>query len=472
MGDCECIHEAAEQTLYTKERKTMMEQKAKLTMGTKIVYGLGDFASQLVWTFVGNYLTVYYTDVVGLAPAIASAIMLIARIWDGVNDPMFGAIAERTKSKWGRFRPYILVFSPILAIFNVLAFTAPFGNKTAGVIWAAFSYIGLGMLYTAVNLSYGSLANVMTAASQERVELNSWRMIGTNLGSCFLSAISMPLILKFSRAEAPTGMGYTLTTLVFAICSLPLFFLVFKCCKEVIQPRQDVNQIPIKTTIKVVVTNKPLLIIFFTLLAYMTGMFGRIGLAIYYFMYNMHRFDLISILMMAPTICGAVAIFLTRKLVNYVPKKTLGAISLTGCGISLLILYMIPASNATMVIIMSGVYGLFSFAVPLFMGSVPECIDYAELNTGVRSDGTSYAFTSLATKFGSAFGASVGLMIMSYFGYVANAEQTAEALKGINIAVNIFPAVTFFVALVIWMFYPIDAKKATEIREELEKKAE
>lgn len=417
-------------------------------MGTKIVYGLGDFASQLVWTFVGNYLTVYYTDVVGLAPAIASAIMLIARIWDGVNDPMFGAIAERTKSKWGRFRPYILVFSPILAIFNVLAFTAPFGNKTAGVIWAAFSYIGLGMLYTAVNLSYGSLANVMTADSQERVELNSWRMIGTNLGSCFLSAISMPLILKFSRAEAPTGMGYTLTTLVFAICSLPLFFLVFKCCKEVIQPRQDVNQIPIKTTIKVVVTNKPLLIIFFTLLAYMTGMFGRIGLAIYYFMYNMHRFDLISILMMAPTICGAVAIFLTRKLVNYVPKKTLG------------------------VIIMSGVYGLFSFAVPLFMGSVPECIDYAELNTGVRSDGTSYAFTSLATKFGSAFGASVGLMIMSYFGYVANAEQTAEALKGINIAVNIFPAVTFFVALVIWMFYPIDAKKATEIREELEKKAE
>ena len=417
-------------------------------MGTKIVYGLGDFASQLVWTFVGNYLTVYYTDVVGLAPAIASAIMLIARIWDGVNDPMFGAVAERTKSKWGRFRPYILVFSPILAIFNVLAFTAPFGNKTAGVIWAAFSYIGLGMLYTAVNLSYGSLANVMTADSQERVELNSWRMIGTNLGSCFLSAISMPLILKFSRAEAPTGMGYTLTTMVFAICSLPLFFLVFKCCKEVIQPRQDVNQIPIKTTIKVVVTNKPLLIIFFTLLAYMTGMFGRIGLAIYYFMYNMHRFDLISILMMAPTICGAVAIFLTRKLVNYVPKKTLG------------------------VIIMSGVYGLFSFAVPLFMGSVPECIDYAELNTGVRSDGTSYAFTSLATKFGSAFGASVGLMIMSYFGYVANAEQTAEALKGINIAVNIFPAVTFFVALVIWMFYPIDAKKATEIREELEKKAE
>ena len=130
-----------------------MEQTKKLSLGTKIVYGLGDFASQLVWTFVGNYLTIYYTDVVGLAPAIASAIMLIARIWDGINDPMFGAIAERTHSKWGRFRPYILFFSPILAVFNVLAFTAPFGNGKAGVAWAAFSYIGLGMLYTVVNLS-------------------------------------------------------------------------------------------------------------------------------------------------------------------------------------------------------------------------------------------------------------------------------------------------------------------------------
>lgn len=447
-----------------------MEQTKKLSLGTKIVYGLGDFASQLVWTFVGNYLTIYYTDVVGLAPAITSAIMLIARIWDGINDPMFGAIAERTHSKWGRFRPYILFFSPILAVFNVLAFTAPFGNGKAGVAWAAFSYIGLGMLYTVVNLSYGSLSNVMTVDPQERVELNSWRMIGTNLGSCFLSAISMPLILKFSRSETPTGTGYTMTTLVFAICSLPLFFLLFKCCKEVIQPKNDVKKVPISTTIKVVLTNKPLLIVFFTLLAYMTGMFGRIGLAMYYYIYNMQRFDLISLLMMAPTICGAIAIFLTRKLVNYFPKKTLGAISLAGCGISLVIFYLIPFSNTTMIIVMSCVYGLFSFATPLFMGSVPECIDYAEAKTGVRSDGTAYAFTSLATKFGSAFGASIGIMIMSAMGYVANAEQSASALKGINIAVNIFPAVTFFIAMIIWLCYPITTKKAGEIRAELEKK--
>lgn len=447
-----------------------MKETRKLSLGTKMVYGLGDFASQLVWTFVGNYLTIFYTDVVGLAPAIASTIMLVARIWDGINDPMFGAIAERTRSKWGRFRPYILFGAPILALFNVLAFTSPFGNGAAGVAWASFTYIGLGMLYTAVNLSYGSLATVMTTDSQERVELNSWRMIGTNLGACLLSAISMPFILKFSHAEKATSQGYTMTTLIFAICSLPLFFLVFKVCKEVVMPVESDKKVSIWKSFKVVLGNKPLLVIFFTMLLYMTGMFGRIGLAIYYFIYCMGRYDLIALLMMAPTICAAISIFATRKLVNYVPKKILGIISLGGTGLSLVLLYLTPSSNATAVIILSGVYGLFQFGTPLFMGSVPECVDYQEYTTGVRSDGISYAFVSLSTKFGSAFGASLGLMIMAAYGYAANTEQSASALHGINLTVNLVMGLLFLAAIIPWLFYPLNAKKSKEVREALDEK--
>ena len=127
----------------------------RLSKKTLFAYGCGDFASNLCWTFVGSYLSVFYTDVVGMAPAIASMIMLIAKIWDGVNDPMFGMIAERTNSKKGRFRPYIFYGAPFLALFSVLTFTT-FGKGSAAVGWAAFSYIGCGMLYTVVNLSYGS----------------------------------------------------------------------------------------------------------------------------------------------------------------------------------------------------------------------------------------------------------------------------------------------------------------------------
>ena len=162
----------------------------RLSKKTLFAYGCGDFASNLCWTFVGSYLSVFYTDVVGMAPAIASMIMLIAKIWDGVNDPMFGMIAERTNSKKGRFRPYIFYGAPFLALFSVLTFTT-FGKGSAAVGWAAFSYIGCGMLYTVVNLSYGSLSTVMTTNAEDIAQLNSYRMMGTNISSVLLNAIKV-----------------------------------------------------------------------------------------------------------------------------------------------------------------------------------------------------------------------------------------------------------------------------------------
>ena len=132
-----------------------------------ICYGLGDLASQFVWTFVGSYLTIFYTDIVGFAPIVVSGIMLIARVWDAVNDPMMGAIAENTRSKFGRFRPYIAFGCPFLAIFAVMTFVN-MGNGVGGVIFSAVVYIIAGMLYTLVNIPYSSLAAVMTENPKQR----------------------------------------------------------------------------------------------------------------------------------------------------------------------------------------------------------------------------------------------------------------------------------------------------------------
>ncbi|WP_281730393.1 MFS transporter [Metabacillus endolithicus] len=218
----------------------IVHKKGKLSFSTKLSYGFGDFASQLLWSFSGSYLTIFYTDVVGITPALVALIMLIARIWDGINDPMLGFLADRTKSKHGRFRPYILYGTPFLALFSVLAFTAPGfgGNMEAKVAWFMFTYIGLGMLYTIVNLPYGSLAAVMSKDSGERTALSSFRMLFTNLGSVLLSVISMPLILLFSSGTGDqiTARGYTMTAIVLAVIAIPLFYLVFFKCKEVVQP--------------------------------------------------------------------------------------------------------------------------------------------------------------------------------------------------------------------------------------------
>lgn len=187
----------------------------RLSKKTLFAYGCGDFASNLCWTFIGSYLTVFYTDIVGLTPAIASALMLIAKIWDGINDPMFGAIAERTNTKKGRFRPYIFYGTPFLALFSVLAFTKV-GTGTTAVLWATFTYIICGMLYTVVNLSYGSLSTVMTSDQEDISQLTSWRMMGTNLSSVMINAIATPLLLAFSGGTGVyTAMGYTKVAILF-----------------------------------------------------------------------------------------------------------------------------------------------------------------------------------------------------------------------------------------------------------------
>ena len=256
-----------------------------------IFYSFGDLASQFVWTFIGSYLTVFYTDIVGLAPAAAAAIMMIARVWDAVNDPMMGAIAERTRSKFGRFRPYILFGSPLLAIFSVLCFTHPFaGSSKAGVIYAAVTYIITGMLYTLVNIPYGALTAVMTEDAEQRNKINASRNVGMNVGILIVNGITANVMLFFSGkgAEVANGNGYFMTALVYAIISIPCFLAVFFTSKEQVVPEVTKEKFSLKTTITGLVTNKNLMILLVIMILQMAAWMGRIGVVIYYIMDPLH----------------------------------------------------------------------------------------------------------------------------------------------------------------------------------------
>lgn len=266
-------------------------------------YGLGDLASQLVWSFVGTYLTVYYMDVVGLAPLAVSTILMAAKIWDAVNDPMMGGIAERTHTKWGRFRPYILFGAPFLGLFSVLTFTAPFGNGTAGIVWAAFTYIGAGMLYTLVNIPYGAMAGVMTTQDSDRNKLNSIRGIGMQVGMMTINFASSIILVKISGStETISGKSYTIAAILFALISLPMFFIVFKNSKEVIMPKTSVEKVSIVKNLGLIFSNKYLMIIVLTMLFQMTGNMGRIGIMAFYVRDCLGNFTLMALLMTLPSI--------------------------------------------------------------------------------------------------------------------------------------------------------------------------
>lgn len=438
-----------------------------------ICYGFGDLASQFVWTFVGSYLTIYYTDIVGLAPAIVSVIMMGARIWDAINDPMMGAIAERTRSKFGRFRPYIAFGCPFLAIFAVLTFTNPFGGgSAAGAIWAAVTYIIAGMLYTLVNIPYAALSGVMTEDANQRNKINTSRNIGMNLGMVIVNALSAGLALRFSGegAEVANGHGYMMTALIYAIISIPLFLIVFATAKEKVQPMHGTQAFSFKDTVNNLARNKYLMIITLIMLLQMTAFMGRIAVTSYYVIYCLGSFTMIALIMTIPSLGGIIGSFFVPFFAKRFGKRAVLMGSMLIQAVGLLVIYFAPFDNITMVLVGCWIFGLFNVGFPMTLSMVADSVDYMELKTGIRTDGTAYATYGLATKVGNAIGGSIGVLLLAAFGYVANAEQTVEAMNGINIVVNLIPAILFILGAAACLLWDMSDKDADEIREKLKAK--
>lgn len=435
-----------------------------------ICYGFGDLASQFVWTFVGSYLTIFYTDIVGLAPIAVSAIMMGARIWDAINDPMMGAIAERTRSRWGRFRPYIAFGCPFLAVMSVLTFTHPFdGGSSAGVIWAAVTYIVAGMLYTLVNIPYGALAAVMTEDTNQRNLITTSRNIGMNLGMVIVNGLSATLMLKFSGegAEVANGNGYMMTAVVYAIISIPLFLLVFATSKEVVKPIGKAGKFSFSETIGNLVKNKYLMIITLVMVLQMTAFMGRIAVTSYYVIYCLGSFTMIATIMTIPSIGAIIGSFFAPALAKKVGTRNALAGTMAVQGIGLVIMYLAPFDNMTMVLVGDWIFGIFNVGFAYSLSMVADAVDYMDWKTGVRTDGTAYATYGLATKFGNAFGGSIGVLLLASFGYVANAQQTPEAMAGINTVVNLIPAIIFFLGAAACLLWDKSDKDVEQLREEV-----
>lgn len=450
-----------------------MENKKKASALAVICYGFGDLASQFVWTFVGTYLTIFYTDIVGLAPLAVSVIMMGARIWDAFNDPMMGAIAERTRSKFGRFRPYIAFGCPFLAIFGVLTFTNPFsGSSAAGVIWAAVTYIIAGMLYTLTNIPYAALAGVMTEDANQRNKINTSRNIGMNLGMVIVNACSVTLMLKFSGegASVASGHGYMMAAIIYGIIAVPLFLAVFFTAKENVQPVDGAQKFSFKDTVNNLVKNKYLMIVTLIMALQMTAFMGRIAVTSYYVIYCLGSFTMIAVIMTIPSIGGIIGSFFVPFAAKKLGKRNVLMGSMIVQGIGLLIIYFAPFDNMTMVLAGCWVFGLFNVGFPMTLSMVADSVDYMELKTGIRTDGTAYATYGLATKLGNALGGSVGVLLIGLAGYVANAQQTEAAMNGINAVVNLIPAILFFISAAACLLWKMSDKDADEIRENLKQK--
>ena len=442
-----------------------MKEK-KMNGSIYFTYGLGCFASQLSWAMVGSYLSLYYTDVVGFQTGTIAILFLVAKIWDGINDPIMGTIMERTHTRWGRFRPYIVIGAPLLVIFTILTFTVPNFGTTGNLIYAYITYIGLGMAYTVTNVPYCALPAVMTRDSGKIDRLNTAQMMGMLAGQILLNLVTLTIVGKFDLINS--GHGYQYTAALYAILALPMFWITAKTCKETVVVEKK-EQVPVKEAVKLIMKNKNLLMIILFQILYMMHMMGRMGVAAYFYLYVAGVPALTGVFMMLPMAVSLLLFPLCPKLIEKFGKKK----TMVGCNfvhIAGLCLIAFGPHNVPFMIFAHIVYGAGSVELCCPPSMIVESLDAMDDASGVRPDGTAFSLLGLGNKIGQAIGSAVGIALIGVFGYAAGKEITDSVSFGINFSVNGLPLILLILSFIPLLFYNLNEEKMIGIRERLKER--
>ena len=436
------------------------------TIGPKqyFTYGLGNFASQLSWIMVSTYLAVFYTDVFGLTAGAVAILFLVAKIWDGINDPMMGTIMERTHTRWGRFRPYITIGAPLLVVFTILTFTVPGFGGTGKLVYAYITYIGLGMIYTMTNVPYQGLPAVMTRNPQKINRLNAAQTMGMMLGMILLNLFTLPLVNHFEAIKPKSG--YQITAGLFAIIALPMFWICAKTCKETVTIKKE-DQAPIKESLYRIFTNKNLLMIILYTVFSMTGAMGRIGVAVYFYLHVANTAGLTVIFMMMPMIMGAILMPVAPRFMEKIGKRNVIFFALFVQILGLLMMIFGPYTNIPYLFVCHIVYGLGAVEKACGPCMIVDALDAMDLETGVRPDGTAFSLMGLGVKIGTAIGSALGVAIMGWYGYSGAETVTAHVQQGIMVGVNWVPIIVFAISAIPMFFYSLKEDDMVEIREKL-----
>lgn len=437
----------------------------------KVGYGLGEAGSQFSWSLISSYLTVFYTDVVGLTPAIISVIMLVARIWDAINDPMFGAIAENNHSKYGRYRPFILFGTPVLVIFNCLAFYELKASMVGKILWCCLTYIGCGMAYTVVNLSVGCIANSMTTKNRVRVSLNAYRGLMSGIAQIIVSAITMPMILSFGDSTS-SGTGYFKTAVVFSLISIPCFLACFFSTKETVgngrtQHRGNTT-LALFRSFKYTFSDRNAVLLVMAMFAFLTGIFGRLGIMAYYFIYVLENPQLMAAFATAMSIGMFLVNLYAPFFLNHFEKKYVGAASAICQAICCMGFYFAGSLGLIKTVVVIGFfYGFTNLAGLVSFSLSAEIIDDNWIRTGIRSDGVIYSCISFSTKLGNAIGGSIGILALGAVGFVANTDLSRHTIKCMNQVINFGPAIFFLLAAVLFVLNGMTNAKGLENEKKL-----
>lgn len=435
-------------------------------------YGFGEVGSQMSWYMINNYLMLFYTDIVGLTASAISMIMLIARVWDAINDPMMGNIADRTHTKWGKFRPYLFMAPPVLAIFNTLTFTVFPVHGMTKVVLCFVTYVGTGMAYTACSIAYQALQNVIAVDSQVRMNLATARGMGSSVIGIIMSAVAMPMILHFSGSDTANARGFFVTTIVLSILMIPAFWICGFICKETYTEQLHVmaeeEKMGLLQSFREILKNDQLLMVVLSTVLGTICVSGRMGLLTYYIIYVVGDYTAIAKVFTIMTIAQLIGnVFVPWGTRTFTKKGYLILLQTIMCA-GFLLMYINPTSNLTFLLGISFVCGLCNSAASISYGLVGDSIEYGAWKLGKRQEGVAASMLSFGVKVATAICGSVGVLLLAAVGYVAGAEQSAAAKAGINAVVNLVPFVLGLISIIPMFWYKLTPDNIAAIRADID----
>lgn len=455
------------------------------TLKEKIGYGFGDMSSSMFWKIFSAYLPIFYAMVFKLDLGTTAVLMLVTRIWDAVSDPMMGIIADRTSTKWGKYRPYLLWVSVPFAVAGILLFTKPNFGETGNTVWAFVTYILMMTVYTAINVPYGSMLGVMTEDSDEKTVFSSYRMFFAYAGSFIVLAVWEPLCNMFAGTSGELThdpKAWQNAMIVIGVACVLLFMLTFAMTQE------RVKTIPQSTSVladlRSLFRNGPWWILlggvlffnFFNAIRYAAIPFfftTQIAEGATLSFFSIEFLFYAGIFLAIGEVANMVGVALATPITFAIGKKSTFLYSLFALIALCIAFYYVPTDGSAaywiLLVLQILVCILTGIVSPLVWSMYADISDFAELKFKTASTGLIFSSSSMAQKFGGAFGASAVMWILAAFNFntADGAVQTAEAVEGVRLLMSWIPAIAAAISALFIFIYPLTTKRMKEINDKL-----
>lgn len=437
----------------------------KIRLGEKIGYGIGDMGFNFYWANISAFLLIFYTDVMGLSAAAVGTMILITKIIDAFTDPLMGAIADRTRTRFGKFRPYLLFAALPMAGAGILTYSTPDLDETGKLIWAYATYSLMMLVYTVLSTPYSALSGVITADSQERTTLISFRFIAAFTGTTIVNYFTLDMVQWLGQGN--DELGWQLTMAVYGAAAAIMFMIVFFTTRERIEPPPQ-QKTPVMQDIRDLLGNGPWLVLFALALIIMITIVMRAGSIVYYLKYYIEQPELTGSFLGAYSIALAVGAASTPIMTRFLDKKNLMMLLMAVAGVLSCLMFFVPKDMVWLMFVMNTLIG---FALgpksPLAFSMYADTADYTEWKTGRRATAMTFSAATFSQKLGGAIASAVIAWTLALMGYVANEAQSDASQLGIVLLVTVIPGVVAFIAAFVMRFYTLDNQTLEKVQAEL-----